>query len=169
MVDLTPEERDLRKKKAIARKAQAVENRLQVMRLRIVAGMTFVEIGKQLNISAQACHKLYWQEVKAHNEMTGDLAAQAHEDELRRLDRASAKVGIMVENGNLLAVDRMLKIEERRRKILGNEPPDKTAVTDSQGNDLVPQHIKDMTDEEVRARIAEFERKSDDAPDEDDQ
>ena len=158
MVDLTLEEKEARQRKARSTKAKAVENRRQVMRLRVIAAMTFVEIGDQLDISPQAAHKLYWQEVKAQNKITSDLAAQAHEDELRRLARASAKVGLMIENGNLLAVDRMLKIEERRRKILGNEPPDKTALTDPTGKLPYSPAARDMTEDEREARIKEMEK-----------
>lgn len=153
MVDLTPAE--LRQKKARARKALAIENRKQTLTLRGL-GFTFVEIGEQLGISPQAANKTYWKAVEEAGRINTKLAEEAHETEMYRLNRCSRQAMIQMERGSLLALDRVIKTEERRRKILGNEPPEKTALTDSKGRDL-PQHIKDMSDEELQARLKELD------------
>jgi hypothetical protein len=51
--------------------------------------------------------------------------------QLSRLDRALQAIGTKVAEGNLKAIDRMLKIEALRAKIAGTEAPKKLEVTGS--------------------------------------
>lgn len=118
------------------RQAQAFQLRVQ--------GFNLAEIGRALSppISAAAVHKLIERgldEVREAN--TGDLV-RIRELEIARLDElhralwsyAVPSTGVPDDK----AVDRVLKIAERRAKLLGLDAPTKLASTDPIGNPLPP-------------------------------
>ncbi|MDQ3622345.1 MAG: hypothetical protein M3463_07645 [Verrucomicrobiota bacterium] len=73
----------------------------------------------------------YWEEIKDN---TAELAEQVREIELASLDRMSrrwAPVALESEDNELAlkVTDRLLKIQERRAKLLGLEAPAKVDMT----------------------------------------
>lgn len=96
-------------------KARAVEMRL--------AGHTYAQIGAACGVVPQQAH----QAVTRYLEDTRAVAREHAEDirrlELDRLDRILAAIGPLAEGGDLAAVDRVLRIQERRASLLGLDAP----------------------------------------------
>jgi hypothetical protein len=125
----------------------------EALKLR-VAGFTFREIGRKLGISNCMAHKDVQAALAEYREETAENVAVERGVQLQRLD-AAAKVAINVLNGRLpnadelgedagpdelaealaeaeeiklKAIDRIVKLEERRAKLLGLDAPTKTEV-----------------------------------------
>ena len=117
--------------------AAAVARAAQMLELR-KAGMTYDRIGEALGVSKQAVHKSV---TKALREITSKAAESAEEIrslELIRLDAMLAGLWAQAARGNLGAIDRALKIAERRAKITGIDAPTKITPTNKDGDDLEP-------------------------------
>jgi hypothetical protein len=111
--------------KVIARAARVAE----AMQYRIM-GYTFEQIGDQLGVTRQAAHQMVLEGLAA--------TLQEPSDELRtlevsRLDQMLVKVYEDAVKGDIRAIDSVLKIQERRAKLLGIDAPVKTALTDPDG------------------------------------
>ncbi len=80
--------------------------------------------------------------------------AQYRELLLARLDQAisSDKFQAQIDRGNVLAIDRLIKITERYAKLVGADAPTKVAQTDPTGE----KEAQGLSDEERAARIAEL-------------
>lgn len=105
---------------AAARQADALRLRKE--------GRTFEEIGAALGISRQAAHKAVSSALKA---VTREPALELQALELERLDALTAAVWPAASSGDLPAVDRVLRLMERRAKLCAldgahraNELPD---------------------------------------------
>jgi hypothetical protein len=85
-------------------------------------------------------------------------ADEVRQLELLRLDRYLSAIAEKVDSGDLKAIDRALKIMERRSKLLGLDAPQKVAPTDPTGLEPYTGRVEDLTDEQIVARIAELER-----------
>lgn len=154
MVDKPPQER--RKVEQRARKVRSQENRARAVEYRKM-GMTYEAIAQQLRITRQAAHKT------VHKAMS-EVQTRQYEDasivkvmELENLDRLQLAAWPGAMKGNHLLIDRVLKIQERRAKLLGLDAPEKKALNDASG-----EHSYDpfnMDPEERRARIRELEQK----------
>jgi hypothetical protein len=87
------------------------------------SGRTYDQIATECGVSHSAAYKA----VSTYLEQTRALTREAAEDvrrlELDRLDRVLAVVGPMAEGGDLQAVDRLLRIQERRASLLGLDAP----------------------------------------------
>jgi DNA-binding CsgD family transcriptional regulator len=140
------------------RKVTAAERRGKAFELR-KAGLSYQKIGDQLGITRQAAHSLVTNALRQLNEKTAEDAAELTRLELERLDDCQAVVVHEMRTGNrLAAVDRLLRIQERRSKLLGLDAPERLAVRE-QG---VYQHehklakwygrpIEELTDAEITA------------------
>lgn len=107
--------------------ARAIEHREHALALRR-AGRSYRAIGEELKISKTRAHQLVSEGLEESREQI-----MAHADELRaetlsRLDGMLQKVYPNAEAGDVQAVDRVLKIEERRAKLLGLDAPVRTAL-----------------------------------------
>jgi DNA-binding transcriptional MerR regulator len=93
-----------------------MEKATKALRLR-EAGLTYEEIAQQLNLSNRgAAHNL----VKRHLKRYVDEPAEEHLAlELSRLDMLTRALSTKVAKGELGAIDRYLKVMERRAKYLG--------------------------------------------------
>lgn len=125
-------------------KVQTIVRRAEVMRLRM-AGLTYEEIGQRIGISNVAA---YWHVKRALEQARTKLAEatdNVRDQELRRLDRALVIVmAAMTPNpkkkpgaSELAAVDRLLKIMERRAKYLGLDAPEKYEHAGAGGKSLL--------------------------------
>jgi hypothetical protein len=94
---------------------QAVELRTQ--------GRTYVQIAEQLEVSTSAAHKAVADYLEQTRAVSREAAEEVRRLELDRLDRVLAVVGPMAEGGDLQAVDRLLRIQERRASLLGLDAP----------------------------------------------
>ena len=116
--------------------ARALQHRERALALRR-AGRSYRAIADELQISKTRAHQLV---AEGFEEARAQIAA--HADELRtetisRLDGMLAKVYPAAESGDVQAVDRVLKIEERRAKLLGLDAPVRTALQGG-GEDAPP-------------------------------
>lgn len=86
-------------------------------------GHTLAQIADVVGVSLQAVHQAVTQYLEATRAVTREAAEDIRRLELDRLDRVLAVVGPMAEGGDLQAVDRLLRIQERRASLLGLDAP----------------------------------------------
>lgn len=100
-------------------------------------GYTYDAIGEAMGITAQYAHELV---TGALVEMVREPAEQVICLELARLDDMLTGLSGGAVKGDVLMVDRVLKIGERRAKLLGLDAPEKVdatfAVIDREDRDL---------------------------------
>jgi hypothetical protein len=87
------------------------------------AGATFQQIGDQLGITKQAAFKTVTIALKAINDEIREQADVIRSLEIERLDKLWFVMYKQAVQGNQGAVDRCLKISERRAKLLGMDAP----------------------------------------------
>jgi hypothetical protein len=104
------------------RRAKAVERQRQAIQLRI-AGATFAQIGAELGITPQGAEKAVIAGLREH---TREAAENCLPLELERLDRLQLAWWGPAVNGDVQAANIVLKISERRSKLLGLDAPTKT-------------------------------------------
>lgn len=150
------DETERRKQAARAKRIQGQENRTKAVEYRKM-GMTYEAIAQQLGItkpSAHAAVKRAMRDAKKRQDEDGEIVMAMELENLDRLQLAAWPGAI---KGNHLLIDRVLKIQERRAKLLGLDAPEKRALTDASG-----EHAYDpfnMDPEERQARIRELEHK----------
>jgi len=113
----------------------AAEKKLEIMRLRR-DGCTFREIGQQLNCTPQYCHRVITECLEKLATEYVNTAAQLREMEAARLDAAQLAVWPKAIKGDLRAIDRVLRIMERRAKLYGLDAPQKRELTGKDGAPL---------------------------------
>lgn len=113
------------------RRIEAAEKRRRALQLR-KAGATFDQIAEQVGYSSRG---------KACEAVQGELADLPKEDavelrdlELARLDSLLTAMWPKAMNGNGWAVDRVLRIMERRARLAGLDQPEQIAITTAQGD-----------------------------------
>lgn len=104
--------------KASKKKFTALEREREGMRLRM-SGLTYAEIGKRLEITEQGAYKAIMRALGKLREKVLEDADQLRALELQRLDVLFNKMYEQAERGNQGAVDRCIRIQERRAKLLG--------------------------------------------------
>jgi hypothetical protein len=137
-----------------AEEARIAERRRKVG-ANLLSGLSYRQIASALEVSAATIAS----DVKA---ILAELHEDAKEDvdrhralELARLDRAQNAIWNDVTNGRLEAIDRFLKISDRRARLLGMDKPIKIAHTDTEGQDAAPPL---SLDEAAQQLAAIFER-----------
>jgi DNA-binding Lrp family transcriptional regulator len=105
---------------------KAAELAPQVLDLR-KQGYNYREIAERLGISVSTAHKHVTKMLAALREKTVEIADDVLRMELDRLDTMLAGVWTAATAGDTNAIDRVLKIMERRSKYLGLDAPE--AVT----------------------------------------
>ena len=103
-----------------ARRVTAIQRQKRAVELRR-AGYSYREIGKAIGIGTTSAHRLV---SKAVVETRTAIAEDTHEMRTLELSRLDALLGSLwadARRGNLGAIDRVLKIMERRAK--RNRPP----------------------------------------------
>lgn len=86
-------------------------------------GHTYAQIAAVVGVSVQAVHQAVVHYLEATRAVSREAAEEVRRLELDRLDRVLAVVGPMAEGGDLQAVDRLLRIQERRASLLGLDAP----------------------------------------------
>ena len=122
----------------------ALEKQAQVLSLRRL-GATFDQIAKQLgyastsgayNAYRKACMNIIYEEVEETRKMECD-----------RLDNAQTRIMPAVNNGDVSAINALLRIMERRARLLGLDMPIKTQIE-------VGYFDTDTIDSEVKRLVA---------------
>ncbi len=114
--------------KASQRRLTARERERKAMELRL-AGATYAQIAQALGISQAGAHKAVMRALKRLNEKLNEQAEQVRRLELERLDRMLLALWPQAQKGNHGAVDRILRIMERRARLLGLDAPKSVDVT----------------------------------------
>lgn len=138
-------------KKARGRAATTAERRERAFELR-KAGATFKTIGEQLGISEQAASRHISRVLRQLAEKLQEDAILVRQMEAERLDRFFLALWTRAVAGDVVSIDRALRIMERRAKLLGLDMPLKVAPTDPSGD--VP--YDPITDTERADRLAEI-------------
>lgn len=108
--------------KTSVKKLTALEREHEALALR-KAGKTYDLIGQQLGITPQGAHKAVMRALKKLNARVVEGADQLRTIEVQRLDALFEQMYTQAEHGNQGAVDRCIKIMERRAKLLGLDLP----------------------------------------------
>lgn len=111
------------------------ERRLQALDLR-KAGASFRAIGAQLNISHEQARTDVMQSLQELAHEQREKTQEYRQLELERLDRMLMAIWTQAAKGDLQAVDRALKISDRRAKLLGLDAPVKQELTGADGTPL---------------------------------
>jgi len=110
------------------RRVRATERQTEAMELR-KGGATYDQIGRALGITRQGAHKLVQGGMKRLIAQTTEDAIVVREMELQRLDAMLLGLWPSAKRGDAKAVDRVLRIMERRARYLGiDEAPDMSAL-----------------------------------------
>lgn len=139
-----------------ARKIEAQERRRKAVELRR-AGASYAHIAATLDMAPSSVHKTV---CKALAQLKDDIADQAtllQAQEADRLDHLQVKLWARAAGGDLAAIDRVLRLMERRARLLGLDAPQRIAPTTPDGS--AAWDAGAMTPAERAARIAELERK----------
>lgn len=144
-----------RQVKARSRATVSAANRAKAVELR-KRGQTYEKIAKTLGMTKQSVHA-HVRKAMAEVKVLQDKDAEVLKTiELENLDALQNAAWPRAMKGSVLHIGQILKIQERRAKLAGLDAPTKVANTDAQGNDLDRDRLKDMSDEEIQARIDEL-------------
>lgn len=89
-------------------------------------GWTYERIAEALGMSLQGASQAVRRGLEALKTETAERAEDVRELELRRLDRMLELAEAAAESGDISAIDRVLRIQERRSKYLGLDAPVKS-------------------------------------------
>ena len=112
---------------AAQKKARALELRQQ--------GSTFAEIASHCGCGVTRAYQYVDGELRKLAKQSEESATLLRTLESERLDRLQASIWEQAEAGELRAVDRIIKIMERRAKLFGLDGPTKVAAMDPDGQD----------------------------------
>ncbi len=129
----------------------AAERRARALQLR-KEGASFNDIGAELGMSRSAAHKTVQRGLAELTRLAEGEADELRAMELARLDALLNAVWPAATDGDLPAVDRALKIGERRARLLGLDAPVKHASTNPDGDEdrpplgylVMPEEIDDV-------------------------
>lgn len=125
-------------------------NRHAVVEMR-AAGHSFAEIGDQLGISPQAAHQHLKRALKVHRAGTEEQVAKLRAIEAARLTALSDAIWERAMAGQLGAIDRILRIRESYRKLLGLD------VEKGRGDDEIRTFVVDLRMPDQQGQVVEGE------------
>jgi IS30 family transposase len=118
-------------------------------------GWSYREIAKELGTSHQTIAKDLKKIFDAYLEQSLEMRAYEVSLEQARLDDMWQSVYADFRTGNMKAADQLIKIMERRAKLLGLD----TVQTSKQISvSVTPEQIQGMSDDELTALISQLER-----------
>jgi hypothetical protein len=134
-------------------KARGLQHQQQALELRR-AGKSFTEIAQALGLGRSYTHRLVQSAMREAVAQIAQAGDELRAMEVDRLDALMVTVWPMARRGNLGAVDRVLRIMERRARLLGLDAPEVLQVDNPGGNHAAMQiaaAIDQMTIEQLRA------------------
>lgn len=123
-----------RKASTAPRSLVALQRQQRAIELRR-AGRSYREIARQVGIGVASAHRLITAAIADVRAIVQDDAAEIRALELSRLDGLLGALWPKARQGDLGAVDRVLRIMERRAKLLGLDAPVKVARTNAMGGE----------------------------------
>ncbi len=133
----------------------SAQRREKAVALRIL-GQSYQKIGEMLGVSKVAAFKMVQKELARARAKTEEDVAALREVDLQRLDQILAAMmpaAVKPNNPDVQVIDRVLKVMERRAKMLGTDAPEKIAPTDPTGTRPAFDHY-----EKANAQLAELRR-----------
>lgn len=130
--------------KTSGRKALALERELRALELR-KAGASYAQIAEVLGISRSAAHKAVARALDKVIAEVRENADRLRALELERLDHLSRELWRQALKGHLGAIDRLLKVMERRAKLLGLDAPTKADIQGEQVIRIIEEVSEDDT------------------------
>ena len=115
-------------------KEEAVERKYEAFEFR-KSGKSYREIGRELDISSGQAHKDVMWVLKTIIDDHKEDVEQYRQMELERLDEYVKSLDWKKNMGNFKTVEIMLKIQDRRAKLLGLDMPTKIAPTSPDGSE----------------------------------
>ena len=143
--------------KTNADRVRKMERQVKAMDLRR-SGLTYQEIANKLGVSLETAHsavKAGMNEIAEH--IRGDAAVLAAE-EVARLDAMMVGLWTQARTGHLGAVDRVLRIMERRARLLGLDAAPKRAPDDA---GLAPEEAARVARDAIEKAMAVVEGNGD--------
>jgi transposase-like protein len=139
---------------AAANKALKIQRQQAALELRR-AGQDFREIARRVGCSKSAAHRYVKAALEGAIEQIATEATELKAEEISRLDGMLAGLWGDARKGDVAAVDRVLRIMERRSKLLGLDAPVKLAHTGKDGGPILTRNdgldLGALTDDELRA------------------
>ncbi len=123
---------------ARARKLKHQELALELRR----AGHSYDAIGRKIGLSRSRAHALVQLGMEEARQQIVASADDLRAEELSRLDGMLAKIYPKAGKGDVAAIDRVLKIGERRARLLGLDAPVRTALEGTEGAPPVSHEAK---------------------------
>lgn len=140
--------------------AQSEERALDLRR----TGASYREIATALNMSLGNAHKLVKRGLTRNLAKCSELADEIRTLELDRLDAMQTYLWGKAKRGNATAVDRILKIMERRARLLGLDKPERVALGGDPDAPPIKQetrNVYEFTDDELAAILADSRQQDD--------
>jgi hypothetical protein len=109
------------------------QQRRQAVELR-KGGATYAEIGEALGVKTTRAWYIVMAAMDELGTITREGAAQVKQMELERLN--SMHMSLWPQRKNPRVADTLLRIQERRARLLGLDAPTKTALTDADGGSV---------------------------------
>jgi len=126
----TEPEDTMSRNKTGKRTVTAEEKRRQALDLRRM-GCTYQEIADQVGVSRGYACKLVTQALTRIQHETNEIAENVRTLELTRLDNLFRHAYQAVLEGEISAIDKCVRIMDRRAKLLGLDAPNKTEISGS--------------------------------------
>lgn len=139
--------------KTSAAKARTIERQIKALELRRM-GKGYAEIAAAIGIGKSQAHRLVKAGLEDAREQIGAESDELRTEEVSRLDGMLSGLWPDARKGHLGAVDRVIKIMERRAKLLGLDAPTKMAHGgDPDAPPIKSEHVHVLTDADLE-RIA---------------
>jgi DNA-directed RNA polymerase subunit K/omega len=116
-------------------RARKLKHQAQALDLRR-AGHSYAAISGKLGISKSSAHQLVQESLEDARRQIAASADELRSEEIARLDGMLAKLYPKAARGDVAAVDRVLRIGERRAKLLGLEAPVRIETSGVDGNPI---------------------------------
>lgn len=120
-----------------AKSAASLERQIQALELRR-AGLGFEAIGAKLGIKKSQAHRLVQAGLADCRAQVAANADELRSEEVSRLDGMLQGLWPRARKGEAAAVDRVLKIMERRSRLLGLDAPERRELSAPGGAPLLP-------------------------------
>jgi hypothetical protein len=121
--------------KTSSRRLSAEQTRANALALRL-AGANYREIGKALGISHQRAWRAVTEALARTKAITDERATQLREIDARRLEVLTKAVWTRAVQGDTAAIDRAVRLMERRAALLGLDAPRGLQLTGAEGGPL---------------------------------
>ncbi len=126
----------------------------EVVKLRL-AGLSFPTIARNLSCSVSGAHKACMRAIARRLEKIGETTEQVLQLELERLDVMLRVLWPKCLAGEAGAIDRALRIMERRARYLGLDKPERHEHTGAEGGPIRHEYdFSHLSDEELEREIA---------------